>query len=90
MTGQIATSKAGHDKDTIYVIVNEDSEYFYLCDGRGKTPEKPKKKRKKHVQLIYAFAQDSIRTRLEAGDKVYPEEIRMTIKQYNMRKTNKM
>ena len=49
MTGFLASSKAGHDKDKIYVIIKEDTEYVWLADGRIKTVEQPKKKRKKHI-----------------------------------------
>ena len=42
--GMLAKSKAGHDLGKIYVIVNEDEEYVYLCDGKIRTLEKLKKK----------------------------------------------
>ena len=45
MVGKFAKSKAGHDKDQIYVILKEDAEYVYLVDGKLKTIEKPKKKK---------------------------------------------
>ena len=44
--GMLAKSKAGHDLGKIYVIVNEDEEYVYLCDGKIRTLEKLKKKKK--------------------------------------------
>lgn len=50
--GLFAISKAGHDKGNIYVIVREDNEYVYVADGVSKTLEKPKKKNKKHIQII--------------------------------------
>ena len=34
MIGELATSKAGHDKDRLYMIVGEEGECVYLCDGR--------------------------------------------------------
>lgn len=52
MTGLLATSKAGHDKDSVYVIIKEEGEYVCLADGEGRTVEKPKRKNKKHIQLI--------------------------------------
>lgn len=52
MTGLLATSKAGHDKDSVYVIIREEGEYVYIADGEGRTVEKPKRKNKKHIQLI--------------------------------------
>ena len=45
MIGMLAFSKAGHDKQTVYMIIKEDAEYVYLSDGRLKTVEHPKKTR---------------------------------------------
>ncbi len=52
MVGILAMSKAGHDKGTLYVIIREEGEYVYLADGRIRTADRPKKKNKKHVQII--------------------------------------
>ena len=49
MTGQLVTSRAGHDKDTLYVIIAEEGDFVYLCDGRLKPPDRPKKKRRKRA-----------------------------------------
>ena len=43
--GMLAMSKAGHDKGRLYVIIEVDDSYVYLAD-------KPKKKKKKHIQPI--------------------------------------
>lgn len=50
--GMLAKSKAGHDKGHIYVILKEDNAYVYLVDGAIRRMENPKKKKKKHVQII--------------------------------------
>ncbi len=55
MEGMLARSKAGHDKKKIYVIFREDDEYVYLVDGKIRTTDKPKKKNKKHIQIIKKF-----------------------------------
>lgn len=52
MVGMLATSKAGHDKDAVYVIIQEAGEYIYVADGRVRTVERPKRKNKKHIQII--------------------------------------
>lgn len=52
IVGMLATSKAGHDKDAVYVIIQEDGEYIYAADGRGRTTKRPKRKNKKHIQII--------------------------------------
>lgn len=84
MTGQLVTSKAGHDKGVCYVIVAQEGKYVYLCDGRGKTPEKPKRKSWKHVQPINACVGGELLQKLQNGEKVYPEEIRFALKSVNL------
>lgn len=82
MIGQFATSKAGHDKGRLYVVVGQEDDFVYLSDGRLKGPDRPKKKRRKHIQPINARVEDSLQERLRAGEKVYPEEIKYALKQY--------
>lgn len=50
--GMLARSKAGHDKGHVYIIMKEEAAYVYLVDGSLRPMEKPKKKKKKHVQVI--------------------------------------
>ena len=50
--GMMARSLAGHDAGLIYVIIGSDSAYVYLADGRLRTVDHPKKKKKKHVQPV--------------------------------------
>lgn len=51
-TGMLAKSKAGHDTGKVYVIIDIDDTYVYLADGRIRTLDKLKRKKKKHVQII--------------------------------------
>lgn len=82
MIGQLATSRAGHDKNRLYVIVAQKDDDVYLCDGDLRPPDKPKKKRRKHIQLINAYVDDRLRSRLSGGEKIYGEEIKYALKQY--------
>lgn len=50
--GSYAVSTAGHDTGKCYVIINTDSEYVYLVDGRIRTLDHPKKKKVKHVKIL--------------------------------------
>ncbi|MBR1692356.1 MAG: KOW domain-containing RNA-binding protein [Lachnospiraceae bacterium] len=79
MIGKFAKSKAGHDKDRIYVIVSEDAEYVYLADGRIRTAATPKKKKKKHIQPILTDS-GALTAKLKAGQPVTDEEIKAAIK----------
>ena len=47
-----AKTKAGHDKNQIYFLLKDDEEDVYLVNGTTKPLEKPKKKNRKHIQLI--------------------------------------
>ena len=80
MIGNLVISKAGHDKDTRYIIIKEDDEYVYLADGRIKTIEKPKKKRKKHIQPIYKYDISELQNKLLHNERVSNEEIKRIIK----------
>ncbi|MCM1193539.1 MAG: KOW domain-containing RNA-binding protein [Butyrivibrio sp.] len=88
MTGQFAVSKAGHDKGALYVVVAEEGDFVYLSDGRLRRPDRPKKKRRKHIQSINAEAEE-LKARLLAGGTVRPEEVRYAIKQFESNRTNK-
>lgn len=52
MVGFMAYSLAGHDKDKIYVIVKEEKDYVWLADGEQRKLSYPKRKNKKHIQVI--------------------------------------
>ena len=82
MTGKFATSKAGHDKLKVYVIIKEETEYVYLADGIYKTLEKPKKKSKKHIQIINKGQDENLTKKLLNKEHVSDEEIKRAIKIY--------
>lgn len=85
MTGKFATSKAGHDKLKVYVIIKEEPEYVYLADGVYKTILKPKKKSKKHIQIINKDQDENLTEKLLNKESVSDEEIKRAIKIYEGR-----
>ena len=50
--GMLAASSAGHEKGSIYVIIDADGAYVYLVDGKTRTLDRPKKKKYRHIQII--------------------------------------
>ena len=88
MIGNIAVSMAGHDKGYVYVIVNKDAEYVYLCDGNLKTLAKPKKKSYKHVAVNKTYDTGETGVKLQDNKQVYDHEIKRTIKLYKMHVNN--
>ena len=83
MIGQLVTSKAGHDKGTLYVVVATEGEFVYLCDGKLKMPDNPKRKRLKHIQPVNAYVGQELIAKLESNSKVYAEEIKYALKVYS-------
>ncbi|HBA70438.1 MAG TPA: hypothetical protein DCZ40_13945 [Lachnospiraceae bacterium] len=79
MVGLFAISKAGHDKSTVYVIVGEEDEYVYVADGKLKTIDRPKRKNKKHIQIVKKDADDILREKFANGQHIYNEEIKKAI-----------
>lgn len=81
MKGMFATSKAGHDKGKLYIIIKEEDEYVYLADGRLKTVDAPKKKKKKHIQIIKTI-HPNINLSIEESKSISNEEVKRAIKEY--------
>lgn len=76
--GMLAKSLAGHDEGKIYVILKEEDTYVYLIDGDIRKLDNPKKKKKKHVQLIRQ------KNEIEEADDV---KIKRILKVYKNQKT---
>ncbi len=68
------------------MIVGQEGDFVYLCDGRLKTPDRPKKKRLKHIQPINASVDEALLRKLQGGGRVYAEEIKYVLKQYSSQK----
>ncbi len=80
LIGRFAISGAGHDKDTLYVIIAQDAKYVYLCDGKYHTLEKPKKKSMKHVTICKEGVLPDLQKRIINKDKIFDHEIKYAIK----------
>ncbi|GFI69904.1 hypothetical protein IMSAG249_01729 [Lachnospiraceae bacterium] len=90
MVGMFATSKAGHDKGQMYIIIKEEGDFAYLADGRTRTLENPKKKRKKHLQAVKAGIDEALAKKLKNGQIIYNEEIKSAIKIRTKQQTSEM
>ena len=86
--GMLARSKAGHDKDTYYVVWDADDGYVWLTDGRLKLIEKPKKKRKKHIQIVHAIP-ETLQEKLLLQKEIRNEDIKRAIKLFTRSGMNK-
>ena len=72
--GDIAVSKAGHDKGSKYIIMEVSKDFVYLADGRLKKTDKPKKKNIKHIN------DNSVKEKVLSG--ITNEEIKYFLKTF--------
>lgn len=77
---KLAVSRSGHDKDNLYVIIKEEANLVYLADGKLKPIEKPKKKNRKHIQIIKNLPKEI--TEVFTQQDFRNEEIKRAIKLY--------
>ena len=77
---KLAVSRSGHDKDSIYVIVKEEANMVYLADGKLKPLEKPKKKNRKHIQIMKQLPKEI--TEVFTQESFRNEEIKKAIQLY--------
>ena len=84
MIGSFAKSLAGHDKGQLYIIIEETAEQYVLADGKQKTLEHPKKKNKKHMQIIKKKCNEELKTKLQNQEAVNNEAVKRAIKLYEL------
>lgn len=87
-TGMFARSMAGHDKGKLYVILSCDDNTVTVSDGRLKKVESPKKKNIKHIKVIKKKHDESLKEKIENGDKAVNEAIKRAIKLYEREEEN--
>lgn len=78
--GSVIRSLAGHDKNQFFIIIKEEIEYVYLVDGKIRMLQKPKKKKKKHIQPTL-YIEDILLEKIK-NQSVKDEDIRRVIKEY--------
>lgn len=82
--GQFVRSKAGRDRDKIFIVVDKlDENYLLLVDGDLRKIESPKKKKTKHIAKIDLVSED-INSKLVEGKKVTNLMIRREIEKLGL------
>ena len=80
----IVISTAGRDCDQLFFVVKQDSDYVYLADGRGRRLEKPKRKKRRHVQFL-AQTDSRVAEKIRNGDKVLNSELRRELAEFGQK-----
>ena len=71
----VVVTTAGRDQGNWFYVVNEDPVYLFLANGKDRTLDKPKRKKRKHVQKVLR-SETRVAEKLRHGDKVLNGELR--------------
>ena len=71
----VVVSTAGHDQGQIFYVVSTDDQFLFLANGKDRTLDKPKRKKRKHVQKVLR-SETRVAEKLIHGDKVLNSELR--------------
>ena len=71
----VVVSTAGRDAGQWFYVIDEDQSYLFLANGKDRQLDKPKRKKRKHVQKVLR-SETRVAQKLRAGDKVLNGELR--------------
>ena len=74
----VVESTAGRDAEELFYVIASDAQFLYLVNGKDRTIEKPKKKKRKHV-AYFSEGSDRLRQKLLENGKVTNSEIRRAL-----------
>ena len=71
----VVVSTAGRDQGEWFYVIAEDPTYLFLANGKDRTLDRPKRKKRKHVQKVLR-SETRVALKLQQGDKVLNGELR--------------
>ena len=71
----VVVSTAGRDQGKLFYVIGTDPVYLTLANGKDRTLEKPKLKKRKHIQKVLR-SETRVADKLRLGDKVLNSELR--------------
>ena len=71
----VVISTAGRDAGTLFYVLEADEIWLSLANGKDRTIEKPKRKKRKHTNKVLR-SETRVAEKLRTGDKVLNSELR--------------
>ena len=75
MIADVVLSTAGRDKGKLFYVVETDGLYLTLVNGKDRTLDKPKRKKRKHAMKVLR-SETRVAEKIRSGDKVLNSELR--------------
>ena len=77
--GMLAISKAGHDKDSWYIVLSIEGNHVFLVNGKNRTLDRPKMKKRMHLQPVNTVPK-ALQEKLNKNMHWTNEEIKRALK----------
>ena len=74
-TADVVSSTAGRDQGELFYVLETDDQFVTLVNGRNRPVEKPKRKKRKHVEKVLR-SETRVAEKLRSGVKVLNGELR--------------
>ena len=71
----VVRATTGRDQGKLFYVIRADQDYLMLVNGKDRTLEKPKRKKRKHTEKVLR-SETRVAEKLRAGDKVLNSELR--------------
>ena len=82
----LVVSKAGRDQGQLFYVIDADEQYVYLADGKSRRLEKPKRKKRKHIEQI-PRTESRIAEKIRNGGKVLNSELRKELASFGQKQS---
>ena len=71
----VVIATAGREKGKLFYVLDMDEEFLNLVNGKDRTLEQPKRKKRRHVEEVLR-SETRVAEKLRQGDKVLNSELR--------------
>ena len=71
----VVIATAGRDRGKLFYVIEMDAVYLSLVNGKDRTLEQPKRKKRKHVDKVLR-SETRVAEKIKQGDKVLNSELR--------------
>ena len=75
MIADVVSPTAGREAGKLYYVVGLDGEFVLLANGKDRSLDKPKRKKRKHANKVLR-SETRVADKLRLGDKVLDSELR--------------
>ena len=80
----VVVSTAGRDQGSLFYVLEADDTWLTLANGKDRTIEKPKRKKRKHTSKVLR-SETRVAEKIRSGDKVLNSELRRDLAYFSQK-----